>query len=687
MKKFLLIISVAFSTIAGASGHNITKEDKDRAASLVRQMTLEEKCMLIAGQTNGFQTYRIERLGIPAVKMSDGPQGIRNDTHSTYYPCGISVAASFNRKVAEGVGTGMGWDARARGVGIILCPAVNIYRSASCGRNFEYYGEDPYLAGETAVQVIDGIQGQSVIATIKHFAVNNQEYERHGVSSNADERTINEIYFPAFRSAVEKGHVGAVMTSYNPVNGVHAAESAWLIRDNLRAWGHEGIVMSDWTSTYSTLGCVESGLDLEMPRGRVLNYQLIKPLIDNGVIQEAAIDEKCRHILQTFIAFGFLDNPMIDRSIPEDYELSREMAYAAALEGPVLLKNDGILPIKPSSRNNIVILGPNADKVAYGGGSGEMHPIEGRSISLFSGMSSLGKGYRASLMDWKNPDKAALSKATAVIFAGGFDNRTEYENGDRSYSLPDGQDKAIKDIAAINPNVIVVANSGGEFDVTPWFDSVRGVILAWYGGQAGGQALSSIISGKVSPSGRLPFTFWGSLEKNPAFPYYPVNSDKHTDYKPHQERYAKYPFTQYSEGIFIGYRGEDKFGVKPMFPFGYGLTYSSFEYSDLDVRPADGGFDVTFTLRNAGKVEASEAAQIYVCPLVPKVMRPSKELKGYEKVKLAPGKATMVTIHLGNDAFAYYSTASHAWTVDSGNYVIRVGRNADETVLEKTVVL
>lgn len=687
MKKYVLLISMALSTIAGATGPMITKADKDRAAAIVRQMTLEEKCMLIAGQTNGFQTFGIERLGIPPVRMSDGPQGVRNDTHSTYYPCGISVAASFNRQVAKGVGSGMGWDAKARGVGIMLCPAVNIYRSASCGRNFEYYGEDPYLAGETAVQVIDGIQEQGVMATIKHFAVNNQEYERHGVSSNADERTINEIYFPAFRSAVEKGHVGAVMTSYNPVNGVHAAENEWLIKENLRAWGHEGIVMSDWTSTYSTLGCVESGLDLEMPRGRVLNYQLIKPLIDNGVIEESAIDEKCLHIIQTFIAFGFLDNPMIDKTIPEDYALSREMAYAAALEGPVLLKNEGILPVRPSSRNRIIVLGPNADKVAYGGGSGEMHPIEGRSVSLFAGMSNLGKGYKVSLMDWKKPDKDALSKATAVIFAGGFDNRTEYENGDRTYNLPDGQDEAIRELSHINPNIIAVINSGGEFDVNPWIDSVKGVILAWYGGQAGGQALASLISGKVSPSGRLPFTFWGSPEKNPAFPYYHINTDKQTDYKPHQERYAKYPFTQYNEGIFIGYRGEDKFGIKPLFPFGYGLTYSSFEYSDLEVTPAGNEVTVSFSIKNTGKAEASEAAQVYVSPLGQKVIRPSKELKGYDKVKLRPGESARMTIHLGNDAFEYYSTSIHGWTMESGTYVIRIGKNAGETVLEKTVVL
>ena len=681
------ILAFTFTISAYAEPIIISQADHDRAVGLVREMTLEEKCTLISGHNNGFSTFAIERLGIPSIKMSDGPQGVRNDTRSTYYPCGMSVAASFNREAAAGVGMGIGSDAKARGVGFMLCPGVNIYRSALCGRNFEYYGEDPYLAAETAASLISGIQSRKVISTIKHFAVNNQEYDRHGVSSSIDERTANEIYFPAFRAAVEKAYVGAVMTSYNPVNGVHAAESSWLIKENLRKWGHKGIVMSDWTSTYTTIGCVEGGLDLEMPRGRVMNYSLIKPLIDNGVLQESAIDEKCVNILQTIIAFGFLDNPMIDRSIPEDYSFSREKAYAAAVEGPVLLKNDDLLPIRANRRNNIIILGPNADIVAYGGGSGEIFPIEGRSISFAEAMKALGKGWKVSLMDWKQIDEAALARATTVIFAGGFDKRTEAENMDRTYNLPQGQDEAIARIASINHNVLVVANSGGEFDLKPWIDDVKAVILAWYGGQAGGQALADIVTGKVSPSGRLPFTFWGCLEKNPSFPFYGINQDKKTDYKPHQERYARYPFTQYSEGIFIGYRGEDKFGVKPMFPFGFGLTYSQFEYKDIKVSQSGDGFDISFTVANTGKATASEVAQLYVKPINPKVMRPTRELKGYDKVTLAPGKSELVNIHITSKAFAYYSTASHDWVTDTGTYVIEIGRNADEMALSATIVL
>ena len=409
MKKTLLLaVLLLCAYMSGIAQIYVTREDRERAEALVEQMTLQEKCALITGQDDGFHTAAIEHLGIPSVRMADGPQGVRNKTNSTYYPCGLSLAASFNRAIAHGVGTGIGWDASARGVRIMLCPGVNIYRSPLCGRNFEYYGEDPYLASETAVQYIRGIQEQRVIATIKHFALNNQEYNRHGTISLADERTINEIYFPTFRKAVEQAKVGAVMTSYNPVNGIHAPENQWLL-GQLRGWGHEGIVMSDWTSTYTTLGSLTGGLDLEMPKGYVLNYEAVSELVRNGTIEESLVDEKCIHILQTFAAFGLLDLPMKNESIPENNLPSRQKAYEAALEGPVLLKNEGILPLKASKKNNIVVLGPNADIIPYGGGSGRMDPIEGTTTTLWQGIAALGKNYKASLMDWQNIDEAALA--------------------------------------------------------------------------------------------------------------------------------------------------------------------------------------------------------------------------------------------------------------------------------------
>lgn len=667
---------------------------RERAEELVSKMTLEEKCTLIHGERgdaeyeDGFHIMPIPRLGIPAIRMADGPQGVRNKTNSTYYPCGISLAASWNRDVAGKVGEGIGLDARARGVAIMLCPGVNIYRTALCGRNFEYYGEDPYLASETALHYISGIQSKGVMATIKHFALNNQEFDRHGVSSNADERTINEIYFPAFRKAVEEGNVACVMTSYNPINGTHASENSWLIKDNLRAWGFDGIVMSDWTSTYSAIGCFGSGLDLEMPRGYVMNYENAKRLLDSGVIEESWIDEKCRHILQTVIEYGFLDNPVKDESIPEDCDISRANALAAALEAPVMLKNNGILPLKKSTKKSIIVLGPNADIVPYGGGSGRMDPIEGRNITLFAGLSGLGKGYKVELMDWKAPDYEKIRKAGAVIVAAGFNYDTEGEDFDRTYALPEGQDELISKVAAANSNTVVVVYSGGEVDVSPWIDKVGALLMAWYSGQEGGTALARILSGKVSPSGRLPFTFWGSIDKNPASAnYYLSKPYENRTSKRYSKRFSQYPFVEYGEGIFLGYRGMSHFGVEPMFPLGYGLTYSKFDYSGLSVEPSDGGFKVSFTVTNTGKASASEVAQLYISAEGSSVIKADLELKGYEKVSLDPKKSAGITIFLPKEAFSHYDVASHSWVNDPGQYKIMIAASALDIRLSEIITV
>ena len=676
MKKLVLTVaSFLLATLAFAQPYIITQSDKDRAAEIVSRMTLDEKIALISGKDDGFHTCAIPRLGIPSVRMADGPQGVRNKTNSTYYPCGIGLAASFNRDVARGVGDGIGFDATARGVRIMLCPGVNIYRSPLCGRNFEYYGEDPYLTSEIALNYIQGIQQHRVLATIKHFALNNQEYQRHRVGSVADERTLNEIYFPAFRKAVEQGDVAAVMTSYNPVNEVHAAENAWLIKENLRAWGFDGIVMSDWKSTYTTLGVLTSGLDLEMPEDYTTKPEMVKPLIENGVVPEANLDIMCRHILQTFIAFGLLDLPAKDESIPEDYEYSRNMAYNAAVEAPVLLTNNGLLPLK---KGRIVVLGPNANTVAFGGGSGRMDPIPGRNITPYAGLKAFGRKYDVQLIEsteFTPEEQKAISKAKAVIVVAGFNHKTELENHDRTYGLPAGQNELIAAAAALNKNTVVIINSGGEVDITPFKDNVAAIIMAWYGGQEGGKALADIISGKVSPSGKLPFTFWGSEEKNPAALYY--HADTAAIHRTSQSR-PEYPHTTYTEGIFVGYRGVEKFGVKPMFPFGFGLSYSSFEYSDGVVIPTADGCEVVFTVKNTGKIEAMETVQVYVAPQSPSVIRPAYELKGFAKKAIGKGKSVEFRIPLSYQDFSYYDVNSHRWTVDPGDYKILVGSSSSD---------
>lgn len=674
MKKYILLpIFLVCCAMAGAQP-SISDADTQRATGLVSKMTLQEKCLLITGQKDKFHTAAIERLGIPSVRMADGPQGVRNKTRSTYYPCGLSVAASWNREVADGVGKGIGTDARERSVGIMLCPGVNIYRSPLCGRNFEYMGEDPFLAGETALHYIAGMQREGTMATIKHFAGNNAEYARRLANSMIDERTLNEIYFPVFRKAVEKGRVGAVMTSYNPINGVHAAENPWLIKENLRAWGHKGIVMSDWGSTYPTMAALTSGLDLEMPQATSFKYDSIRRMIENGVVSMKEIDDKCIHILQTFSAYGFLDKPLkevADNAPVPVNRVSRESAYKAALEGPVLLKNDGILPVR---KGRIVVIGPNADNIPFGGGSGSMYPIEGTTTTLYEGLKAKGE-YNVTLLA-DSSDREAVAGADVVIFAAGFNHYSEKEGQDRTYWLPDNQDDAILELCSINPNVVVVVNSGGEIDTEKWLPKVRGLMMAWYGGQEGGKALAALITGEVSPSGRLPFTFWGSMSRNPSTASYYPEASMRKDYG--------YD-TQYLEGIFLGYRASGRVSYKPLFPFGYGLTYSSFSYSDLKVVPAGDGFDVSFTVRNTGKADAAEVAQVYVAPESPSVIRPAHELKGYEKVYLAKGKSGRITVHLDADAFARYDMDNHSWTVDKGAYRIQVAASAEDIRLEGVV--
>lgn len=685
MKRILFSAALTCILAMGATAQEITKECKERAAKLVEQMTLDEKIDYISGATDGFHIRAIDRLGIPEIRMADGPQGVRNNTKSTLFACGVAAAATWNQTLAYQMGVSLGQDSRARGVHILLGPGVNIYRSPLCGRNFEYMGEDPYLAARTAVNYIEGVQSQGVMATIKHFALNNQEYDRHHVSSDADERTINEIYFPTFKAAVEEAHVGSVMTSYNLVNNVHASASPFLIRENLKGkWAFDGFVMSDWTSTYSTLECIKGGLDLEMPRAQYFKKELIKPLIESGVVTEAEIDEKVCNILQTLIAFNFLDRPQLDKNISEDNQYSRETAYKLASESAVLLKNDGILPLKPGRKTKTVILGPNADVIPCGGGSGKVSPLH--SISLYAGMQELGKNYPVQLVtpdengSYDIPENVkAIESATTVIVVAGFNTKTEKENSDRTFTLPEGQDELISFAAAHNQNVVTVVYAGGGFDMSKWMDKVKAIVIGWYPGQEGGLALARMLAGEFSPSGRLPMSIEAKWEDNPV----------HDSYYPKETAENKRGFTNryvtYSEGVFMGYRGYDRLGTKPLFPFGYGLTYTTFDYKDIAVTPSGEGFDVTFTLTNTGSKAAAEVVQVYVGEQNPTVARPKKELKGYDKIYLNKGESRFVTIFLPKSAFEFYDVNIHDFRANNGKFNVMVGASAEDIRLNAEI--
>ena len=638
-------------------------------------MTLEEKCAYIGGSKDGFYIRPIERLGIPLIRMADGPQGVRNNTKSTLFACGVAAAAAWNEDVVYEMGVALGQDSRARGVHILLGPGVNIYRSPLCGRNFEYMGEDPLLAAKTSSQYIKGVQSQGVMASVKHFALNNQETDRHHISSDADERTINEIYFPAFKAAVDAG-VATVMSSYNLVNNVHSAENEWLLKETLKGrWGFEGFVMSDWTSTYSTLGCVRSGLDLEMPQGFCLNYENIKPLIDNGVVREADIDDKVQTILENLIAYGFLDRPQLDTTIKEDNPYSREVAYKLSCESAVLLKNEGALPL--AKGGNVVLMGPRADVIPCGGGSGAVDPLY--SISLYEGMKQLGEDFPVTLVDDNYRSQSqALKDASAIVVSVGFDKHTEKEDHDRTFALPEGQDDMIEYACSLNDKVIVVVYSGGAIDMSRWHDKVSAVIMGWYPGQEGGLAIARMIAGEISPCGRLPISIEAKAEDNPCAATYYVG-------KPMTKRGFSTRYVTYSEGVFVGYRGYDRSQVKPLYPFGHGLTYTTFEYSDLRVTPAKGGCDVQITLTNTGTYDASEVVQVYVGEVNPSVPRPVKELKAFRKAHLAAGESQVLSFRLDNEAFAFYDVESHDWKVNSGQFNVYVGASAGDVRLNGSV--
>ena len=673
----ITLASVGCSPKKTVSDHPfaVTQEHRGRAAALVSQMTLEEKCDYIGGSKDGFYIRPVERLGIPLIRMADGPQGVRNNTKSTLFACGVAAAASWNEDIAYEMGVALGQDSRARGVHILLGPGVNIYRSPLCGRNFEYMGEDPLLAAKTSSQYIKGVQSQGVMASVKHFALNNQETDRHHISSDADERTINEIYFPAFKAAVDAG-VATVMSSYNLVNNVHSAENEWLLKETLKGrWGFEGFVMSDWTSTHSTLGCVRSGLDLEMPQGFCLNYENIKPLIDNGVVREADIDDKVQTILENLIAYGFLDRPQLDTTIKEDNPYSREVAYKLSCESAVLLKNEGALPL--AKGGNVVLMGPRADVIPCGGGSGAVDPLY--SISLYEGMKQLGEDFPVTLVDdnYKSQSQA-LKDASAVVVSVGFDKHTEKEDHDRTFALPEGQDDMIEYACSLNDKVIVVVYSGGAIDMSRWHDKVSAVLMGWYPGQEGGLAIARMLAGEISPCGRLPISIEAKAEDNPCAATYYVG-------KPMTKRGFSTKYVTYSEGVFVGYRGYDRSEVKPLYPFGHGLTYTTFEYSDLKVTPSAGGCDVQVTLTNTGSYDASEVVQVYVGEENPTVPRPVKELKAFKKVALKAGESKVLNFSLDDKAFAFYDVESHDWKVNPGQFNIYVGASAGDVKLYDSV--
>jgi beta-glucosidase len=820
------------SVLFGAQAQDASQIDA-QVESMLQKLTLEQKLELIGG-VDGMFIRAEPQLGMPALKMSDGPMGVRTWGVSTAYAAGIGLAASWDPSLAHLVGTGLGEDARARGVNFLLGPGVNIYRFPVNGRNFEYFGEDPFLAGRIAAAYIQGVQSKGVVATVKHYTANNSEYDRHDINEIIDERTLREIYLPAFEAAVKQGHVGAVMDAYELVNGEHMTQNRFLNVDVLKQqWGFRGILMSDWVATYNGVAAANAGLDLEMPSGAFMNPKTLLPAIQAGKVSVGTIDDKVRRILRVAVEFGFINHNQTELHIPLYSQRSREIALKAAEEGPVLLKNDNhVLPFDPATVQTIAVIGPDAyPAVPTAGGSAEVAAFDpvsfmtglsdrlgtkGRVLwnrgvkplsDVFGGDQSYGTkfssdaagkqpGLREQRFDnpnfngnpfftttvfsinswsgfqWAPPARRKISirwtgyykpqksgehifivagigqdaytlyvnnkqvlkqtphegqipqqvsirltageavpirldylpqtnsvtlgfgvttpedlidpeakkiaaAAQAVVVAVGFNPMLEGEGHDRTYALPLGQERLIREIIEANPRTVVTITSGGSVATQDWIDQAPAVLETWYSGESGGTALAKLLLGDISPSGKLPISWERKLEDNPCYHSYYEEPGTHD--------------VKYSEGVFVGYRYYTSSNVKPLFPFGFGLSYTTFAFSNLSVKPdhvnPDDPITVSFDVRNTGDRAGAEVAQVYVGDPSATVKRPAKELKGFERVELNPGESKTVTVTLDKRSLAYWDTASKGWKVDPGKFIIYAGDSSENTPLEQEITV
>ena len=656
---------------------------------IIGQMTLEEKAGLCSG-ADFWHTKAVERLGVPATMVSDGPHGLRkqdqegdhlgiNDSiKAVCFPAASATAASFDTEMLEKMGEALGEACQHEKLSVLLGPAVNIKRSPLCGRNFEYFSEDPYLTGKMATALIKGIQSKNVGTSIKHFALNNQEHRRMSSSAECDERTMREIYFPAFEMAVKEAQPWTVMCSYNRINGVYASENPWLLTDVLRKeWGFEGYVMSDWGAVSKRVEGVKAGLDLEMPSSGGVNDRKIVEAVKAGELDEKLVDLCCERILN--IVYRFVENAKPET--PWDKEAQHKMAADIAAECMVLLKNeDGILPLK--KEDEIAFIGEFAEKPRFqGGGSshincfkttGAVEAAKGLKVTYAAGYSV--EKDEATEAQIAEAVEAAKQAKVAVVFAG-LPDSYESEGYDRTHMrMPACQNKVIEAVAAANPNTVVVLHNGSPVEM-PWIGKVKAVLEAYLGGQAVGDATVRVLYGDVNPSGHLPETFPVQLEDNPSFLYYGGEPKA----------------SEYREGIFVGYRYYDKKKMKVLFPFGHGLSYTTFEYSGLklsadSIKDTD-TVDVTVTVKNTGKVFGKTVAQVYVGDVegYENAIRPVRELKAFRKIGLAPGESKEVTFTLCKRAFATWRTEIHDWWVESGAFSIEVGDSSGNLPLKAEI--
>jgi len=664
--------------------------EKSKLQSLISEMTLEEKAGLCSG-ADFWHTKGIERLGIPQTMVSDGPHGLRkqegdsdhmglNDSiKAVCFPAGCATAASFDRALLRQVGETIGNECQAEDLGVVLGPAVNIKRSPLCGRNFEYYSEDPLLASEMAAAVIKGIQSKNVGTSIKHYLANNQEYRRITSSSEVDERTLREIYLAAFEGAVVKAKPWTVMCAYNQINGTYACENKTYLTDILRdEWNFDGYVMSDWGAVNERVPSLTAGLELEMPSSGGKNDSLIVEAVNNGTLDEKILDQACERILN--IVYRYTENK--DQSVVWDKDADHELSWKIAQECMVLLKNESrILPLNETDQ--IAFIGKYAKEPRFqGGGSSHINCSKITSaMDVVIGMSNItyAQGYQDNTDDIDEQLKAeaveTAKKAKVAVLFIGLPESFETEGLDRKHMrLPLCQSDLVDAVCTVQPNTVVVLHNGSPVEM-PWVDKVKGILEAYLGGQATGQAVVNLLFGKANPCGRLPETFPIKLEDNPSYLYFKGEGGK----------------VEYREGVFVGYRYYETKKAEVLFPFGYGLSYTEFEYSNLILdksKMADTDvLMVSVDVKNTGTMAGKEVVQLYVSPEGGEIIRPIKELRAFEKVELIPGETKTVTFQLEKRAFAYWNTKIHDWHVESGKYKVMIGKSVRDIVETKKVEL
>jgi len=686
---------------------------ESRVDDLLARMTAEEKAQLLAG-SGWMESTPIERLGIPAIRMADGPMGIRSwlgpssmtnvaettVVEATSFPSGVAMASTWNTSLVQEEGRVIATELKAVGRDMILAPCVNIVRTPLWGRNFEGYGEDPYLASRMAVAYVRGVQGERVIPAVKHFVANNQEFERHRIDEKIDLRTLHEIYFPAFRAAVEEAEAWGVMNAYNKVNGRWAAESRFLLTDILRQrWGFEGFVVSDWGSTYSTADTINAGMDLEMPGGEPmrswtaresfqkngngagwLTEDKVSEAVAAGEVEQATVDENVRRILRIMFRAGLFDEPKPGGG-EIDTAAQRAVARQAATEGMVLLRNEGeALPLDARKTPAIAVIGPSA-AVARTGGGGSSLVRPKYAITPLQGIEeAAGDGARVRYalgVPMEGEDEgvdaaAALDEAVALaaesdvaIVVVGYSFKLESEGFDRpSMDLPAGQDELIGAVAAVNENTVVVVVAGAPIAMASWIGDVRAVLYAWYGGQEAGHAIGDLLFGIATPSGKLPVTFPGRIEDSPAHGNYP-GENLHVEY---------------AEGIYVGYRGFDERAVDPLFPFGFGQSYTTFQYSGLTLSgsevKAGNTLEARVQIENTGSRAGAEVVQLYLHDVEASLDRPQKELKGFSRVELQPGESQTVTFTLDQRAMSFFEPDRDDWVAEAGDFEVLIGASS-----------